>query len=1051
MKRIAYPISSLYSIRRLPVPASETMGEVPFRNDGSFLELFKQMQAEQDRVSLEPTNIPVPNETDVDDDDSHKAYAVHFLKYFVHSQMEKVDFAEAVPPNDPRVLVAIESLVLRLRGLSKGLCDAEIKKFEDSVQYWFLTLPDTNEYKYFRRRLKETRCPKPAHVTQTALSDIPLPSSTKPSKSEDSEAAGERKRKSRWAGAEQSEVKSEETACEHSIDHSAEIEKAIATARAAAAATGLYAPAQTTVAKQFTGGVALSEEQTEQIRYQKELQAMHEFIMAQQRLKLKEQELMSRIAGPAYSKRPKVTKDGLVIKYEYDSDEDCEGGTWEHKLRQAEMMATRDWAEKLTEMGHGKHHIGDFLPPDELERFMETFRALKEGRNPDYSEYKQFKLTCENVGFQMLEKMGWKEGEGLGAEGQGIINPVDKGNVHVDGIGLGIERPSKLVKEDDEYDAYRKRMMLAYRFRPNPLVYCGMSSANQMIHVCQRCCNPLKLHEDFEKLQQDKVLALVDAQRFDRDDSRPPIIVPVKNAGIDYPKYFVPPKSLATNTDAEALDLLQRYSTPTTSLDHRQKVSSSLFDILSGRTDVDHPLCQECADVLLSAKEKCLEYQEEELNCLRSYMSYLDAKAARAEAKLKYRQDVSVDLRPSVTQLSVDQPIGVSEDCNMPQLTSAEEEPSLNYSANWLSCLSLTDQPGTVMAFPSNDSWSDDNDTDEEVGYMVKEDEAIVGKMVVPGAKLTESTGSEDQYASLTSQQLPKPTDEKCTKKRRARLCEFQETVAQLQTKLADVLAEGIKLDQQLAADTAELERRTEELDRAQTQYNEQKQTLLEAEEELFSLQARVKHAEQHLQRLLRTNVLNTAFPIWYDGHFCVINGLHLGRLSNRPVSWEEINAAWGQCAMLLQCIIRRINYTSQDYHVVPLGSQSKVIDLSNHKEYPLYYATSGMQLFGVSKFDSAMCIFLKCLNQVQLVVEELTQTKLPYWIKDGGKIHDPREGRTYSIKWSGNSEENWTKALKMMLLNMKWIIARLAAIDGRAKLNVRPENPSTVPTGQLS
>ncbi|KAF6778971.1 hypothetical protein AHF37_01664 [Paragonimus kellicotti] len=877
------------------------MGEVPFKNDGSFLELFKQMQAEQERVSLEPVNIV--NETDVDDVDSHKA---------------------------------------------------------------FLTLPDTNEYKYFRRRLKETRCPKSAHVTQTALCDIPLPSSTKPPKPEESKSARERKRKSRWTEAEQSEVKSEEASCEHSIDHSAEIEKAIATARAAAAATGLCAPAQAIVAKQFTGGVILSEEQTEQIRYQKELQAMHEFIMAQQRLKLKEQELMSRIAGPVYSKRPKMTKDGLIIKYEYDSDEDCEGGTWEHKLRQAEMMATRDWAEKLTEMGHGKHHIGDFLPPDELERFMETFRALKEGRNPDYSEYKQFKLTCENVGFQMLEKMGWKEGEGLGAEGQGIVTPVDKGNVHIDGIGLGIERPSKLVKEDDEYDAYRKRMMLAYRFRPNPLV-------------------------------SDR--ALKHAQRFDRDDSRPPIIVPVKNAGIDYPKYFVPPNSftrftlatlpvafspLATNTDVEALDLLQRYSTPTTSLDHRQKVSSSLFDILSGRTDVDHPLCQECADVLLSAKEKCLEYQEEELNCLRSYMTYLDAKAARAEAKLKDRQVASVDSRPSVTQLPVDQPIDISEDCNLPQLTSAREESSLTYSANWLSCLSLTDQPGTVMALPLNDSWSDDDDTDEDVDHMVKEDEAVASKLTLSGAELTESLGSEDQYASLTSQQLPKQGDEKCTKKRRARLCEFQETVAQLRTKLADVLAEGIKLDQQLAADTAELERRTEELDRAQTQYNEQKQSLLEAEEELFSLQARVKHAEQHLQRLLRTNVLNTAFPICY--------------------------------------------------RVVPLGSQSKVIDLSNHKEYPLYYATSGMQLFGVSKFDNAMCIFLKCLNQVQLVVEELTQTKLPYWIKDGGKIHDPREGRTYSIKWSGNSEENWTKALKMMLLNMKWIIARLAAIDGRTK-----------------
>jgi hypothetical protein len=28
-------------------------------------------------------------------------------------------------------------------------------------------------------------------------------------------------------------------------------------------------------------------------------------------------------------------------KYEYESDEECEDGTWEHKLRRAEMEATK--------------------------------------------------------------------------------------------------------------------------------------------------------------------------------------------------------------------------------------------------------------------------------------------------------------------------------------------------------------------------------------------------------------------------------------------------------------------------------------------------------------------------------------------------------------------------------------------------------------------------------------------------------------------------------------------------------------------------------------
>ena len=36
--------------------------------------------------------------------------------------------------------------------------------------------------------------------------------------------------------------------------------------------------------------------------------------------------------------------------------------------------------------------------------------------------------------------------------------------------GLGEEKPGDIQQEDDEFDLYRKRMMLAYRFRPNPLV-----------------------------------------------------------------------------------------------------------------------------------------------------------------------------------------------------------------------------------------------------------------------------------------------------------------------------------------------------------------------------------------------------------------------------------------------------------------------------------------------------------------------------------------------------------------------------------------------------
>ena len=39
------------------------------------------------------------------------------------------------------------------------------------------------------------------------------------------------------------------------------------------------------------------------------------------------------------------------------------------------MISFSEWADKLTAMGKGKHFIGDFLPPDELEKFMETWNV----------------------------------------------------------------------------------------------------------------------------------------------------------------------------------------------------------------------------------------------------------------------------------------------------------------------------------------------------------------------------------------------------------------------------------------------------------------------------------------------------------------------------------------------------------------------------------------------------------------------------------------------------------------------------------------------------
>ena len=38
-----------------------------------------------------------------------------------------------------------------------------------------------------------------------------------------------------------------------------------------------------------------------------------------------------------------------------------------------------------------------------------------------------------------------------------------------EGAGVGVKDTHEVEQSDDAFDQYRKRMMLAYRFRPNPL------------------------------------------------------------------------------------------------------------------------------------------------------------------------------------------------------------------------------------------------------------------------------------------------------------------------------------------------------------------------------------------------------------------------------------------------------------------------------------------------------------------------------------------------------------------------------------------------------
>ncbi|KAL2251226.1 UNVERIFIED_CONTAM: SURP and G-patch domain-containing protein 1-like protein [Sesamum indicum] len=124
------------------------------------------------------------------------------------------------------------------------------------------------------------------------------------------------------------------------------------------------------------------------------------------------------------------------------------------------------------------HHMGDYIPPEELEKFLATCNDVSAQKVAQEAADKA-KIQADNVGHRLLSKMGWKEGEGLGSSRSGIATPIMAGDVKKDNLGVGAHAPGEVTAEDDIYEQYKKRMMLGYRHRPNPLV------KDQVNRVCK--------------------------------------------------------------------------------------------------------------------------------------------------------------------------------------------------------------------------------------------------------------------------------------------------------------------------------------------------------------------------------------------------------------------------------------------------------------------------------------------------------------------------------------------------------------------------------------
>jgi beclin 1 len=349
-------------------------------------------------------------------------------------------------------------------------------------------------------------------------------------------------------------------------------------------------------------------------------------------------------------------------------------------------------------------------------------------------------------------------------------------------------------------------------------------------------------------------------------------------------------------------------------------------------------------------------------------------------------------------------------------------------------------------------------------------------------SRLSSAIKERDAYISFLKtlkNNAPSPAD---LSKAQATLKSAQEAEAKAFRELVSLEDEKNTLD----TEVAELEAESQALDAEEQQFWRSRNAfalkLSEFQNQRDALNAAYDHDTQQLERLQRTNVYNDTFCIGHDGFFGTINGLRLGRLPPpQNVDWSEINAAWGNAALLLATVADKLGFTFRGYRIKPMGSTSRIEKI----EYPPSSTTSAsprptptpaardpqpktipLDLFSSGdlpmgriilhrRIDAGMVAFLECLRQLGGFVHSPNPTSSPTnprpSIRSPGKAHDgggdDSSGGSalpykihkdkiddVSIKLGNSTDEAWTRACKYALTCCKFLLAHASNTGGGAR-----------------
>ena len=128
----------------------------------------------------------------------------------------------------------------------------------------------------------------------------------------------------------------------------------------------------------------------------------------------------------------------------------------------------------------------------------------------------------------------------------------------------------------------------------------------------------------------------------------------------------------------------------------------------------------------------------------------------------------------------------------------------------------------------------------------------------------TAATSDSADKSSSSKAPSPTPTEEQLAAKLEALQLEEEELLKEL----ADLEEEKLKMETEKKTHAEELEKLEEEEENYWKLYSEYKRQVLELEDDQRSVDNNLKYTQNQVDKLKKTNVFNSTFHIWHNGHF---------------------------------------------------------------------------------------------------------------------------------------------------------------------------------------